>query len=134
MSYLEAGLIKEISEVVSEWYHHPHHHTPFIACIIMEYTRRQRAQWWCEKKKKMKIALLLFASIGVASATYGVDLSTATSVDDFSCLVSSGYSFTVVRVFRVNYQSLNRYISFNKYYPTGSLFLIFFYVLIIIIP
>eukprot|EP01100_Stratorugosa_tubuloviscum_P011995 TRINITY_DN54_c1_g1_i4.p1 TRINITY_DN54_c1_g1~~TRINITY_DN54_c1_g1_i4.p1 ORF type:complete len:225 (-),score=110.25 TRINITY_DN54_c1_g1_i4:70-720(-) len=51
------------------------------------------------------IAFLLSSLFfNLSFATYGVDVSQSTSTSSFSCLVSNGYSFTVVRC----YQSSNR--------------------------
>jgi hypothetical protein len=50
---------------------------------------------------KLSVALTIIFALafaGYANATYGVDLSTAVSVDAFRCLVNNGYHFAVVRV------------------------------------
>jgi hypothetical protein len=45
-------------------------------------------------------ALVCLALIGVVSGTYGVDMSQRTYSSSFSCMVSSGYIFSVVRVYQ----------------------------------
>lgn len=46
------------------------------------------------------LVALLFAFIGAAFATYGVDVSQRTYSSHFECMVDYGYSFTVVRAYR----------------------------------
>eukprot|EP00981_Chlorochromonas_danica_P014183 scaffold7537_cov179-Ochromonas_danica.AAC.4 len=48
----------------------------------------------------MLFLTLLFVTLAVTLATYGVDVSQATSTSSFSCLKSNGYSFAIVRVYR----------------------------------
>jgi len=50
----------------------------------------------------MKLILAFLASITVALATYGVDVSQSTSTSSFQCLKSNGYNFAVVRVYQSN--------------------------------
>lgn len=46
------------------------------------------------------LAVLCIALIGSVSAYYGVDVSQRTNTNSFSCLVSQGFHFTVVRVYQ----------------------------------
>ena len=45
------------------------------------------------------LALICIALIGTVMGYHGVDVSQATSSSSFNCMVSNGYSFTVVRVY-----------------------------------
>ena len=48
------------------------------------------------------VSLLSTAALGVVSATGGVDVSQRTYTDNWSCMVSNGKSFGVVRVYQSN--------------------------------
>ena len=52
----------------------------------------------------MLLALIFSLFVAGTFATYGVDVSQRTYSDSFSCLVSNGYSFTIVRVYQSNGQ------------------------------
>lgn len=48
------------------------------------------------------LSLLSAAALGVAGATGGVDVSQRTYKDNWSCMVSNGKSFGIVRVYQSN--------------------------------
>lgn len=50
----------------------------------------------------MLFFVLVLATLAVAFATHGVDVSQLTSQSSFSCLKSNGYNFAIIRVYQSN--------------------------------